>query len=142
MRVVLSSQVSDKAYSLGKTLTLVQIFQLAAGKAPKRGSVVLVLNDPDVMDTEQLGVPERDVVAEATDVWQVADIRLRSVPRLPDHHQQRLGRAPRWLGRRLATAAEVTGNALFDGAPSTAPTLPVILNLVDEVDDDVRAPAG
>ncbi|XP_040380820.1 protein PHOSPHATE-INDUCED 1-like [Oryza brachyantha] len=47
-RVVLSSQVSDEAYSLGKTLTLVQIFQLAAGTTPKRGAVVLVLTDPDV----------------------------------------------------------------------------------------------
>uniref|UniRef100_A0A0E0L9F2 Uncharacterized protein n=1 Tax=Oryza punctata TaxID=4537 RepID=A0A0E0L9F2_ORYPU len=48
-RVVLSSQVSDEEYSLGKTLTLVQVFQLAAGAAPKRGAVVLVLTDPDVV---------------------------------------------------------------------------------------------
>uniref|UniRef100_J3MCI1 Uncharacterized protein n=1 Tax=Oryza brachyantha TaxID=4533 RepID=J3MCI1_ORYBR len=50
-RVVLSSQVSDEAYSLGKTLTLVQIFQLAAGTTPKRGAVVL---DPP------LGAPNGD----------------------------------------------------------------------------------
>uniref|UniRef100_A0A0E0DZ02 Uncharacterized protein n=1 Tax=Oryza meridionalis TaxID=40149 RepID=A0A0E0DZ02_9ORYZ len=48
-RVVLSGQVSDEEYSLGKTLKLVQVFQLAAGAAPKRGAVVLVLTDPDVV---------------------------------------------------------------------------------------------
>ncbi|KAF0902714.1 hypothetical protein E2562_019065 [Oryza meyeriana var. granulata] len=40
--------VSDEAYSLGKTLTLVQVFQLAAGASPRRGAVVIVLTDPDV----------------------------------------------------------------------------------------------
>uniref|UniRef100_A0A0D9WNC8 Uncharacterized protein n=1 Tax=Leersia perrieri TaxID=77586 RepID=A0A0D9WNC8_9ORYZ len=48
-RVVPSNQVSDEAYSLGKTLTLAQISQLAAGASPKRGAVVLVLTDADVV---------------------------------------------------------------------------------------------
>uniref|UniRef100_A0A0D3GEB9 Uncharacterized protein n=1 Tax=Oryza barthii TaxID=65489 RepID=A0A0D3GEB9_9ORYZ len=67
-RVVLSGQVSDEEYSLGKTLTLVQVFQLAAGAAPKRGAVVLVLTDPDVVvegfcsvRRSPLGAPNGDV---------------------------------------------------------------------------------
>ncbi|XP_062227556.1 protein PHOSPHATE-INDUCED 1-like [Phragmites australis] len=48
-RVLLAGQVSDEQYSLGKSLTLVEIFQLAAGLVPKEGALVLVLTDPDVV---------------------------------------------------------------------------------------------
>jgi hypothetical protein len=47
-RVVLGDQVDDEEYSLGKSLTLVEVFQLAAGLVPKPGSLVLVLTDRDV----------------------------------------------------------------------------------------------
>ncbi|CAL5051900.1 unnamed protein product [Urochloa decumbens] len=47
-RVVLAGQVTDEQYSLGKSLTLVEVFQLAAGLVPGDGSLVLVLTDPDV----------------------------------------------------------------------------------------------
>ncbi|CAL5037583.1 unnamed protein product [Urochloa decumbens] len=47
-RVVLAGQVTDEQYSLGKSLTLVEVFQLAAGLVPGDGALVLVLTDPDV----------------------------------------------------------------------------------------------
>ncbi|TVU12032.1 hypothetical protein EJB05_45653, partial [Eragrostis curvula] len=47
-RVLLAGQVADEQYSLGKSLTLVEIFQLAAALVPKPGSLVLVLTDADV----------------------------------------------------------------------------------------------
>ncbi|CAN6178738.1 unnamed protein product [Urochloa humidicola] len=47
-RVILASQVADEQYSLGKSLTLVEVFQLAAGLVPGDGALVLVLTDPDV----------------------------------------------------------------------------------------------
>ncbi|CAL5046839.1 unnamed protein product [Urochloa decumbens] len=47
-RVVLAGQVTDEQYSLGKSLTLVEVFQLAAGLVPSDGSLMLVLTDPDV----------------------------------------------------------------------------------------------
>uniref|UniRef100_A0A0E0L9F3 Phi-1 n=1 Tax=Oryza punctata TaxID=4537 RepID=A0A0E0L9F3_ORYPU len=48
-RVVLANQTSDEEYSLGKSLTLVEVFQLAAGVVPDRGDLVVVLTDPDVV---------------------------------------------------------------------------------------------
>ncbi|KAL6861273.1 hypothetical protein ACP4OV_016973 [Aristida adscensionis] len=48
-RVLLAGEVADETYSLGKSLTLAQVSQLAAGAAPKKGTVVLVLTDPDVV---------------------------------------------------------------------------------------------
>ncbi|OEL30446.1 Protein EXORDIUM [Dichanthelium oligosanthes] len=47
-RVVLAGQVDDEQYSLGKSLTLVEVFQLAAGLVPGDGALVLVLTDPGV----------------------------------------------------------------------------------------------
>ncbi|KAL6861274.1 hypothetical protein ACP4OV_016974 [Aristida adscensionis] len=47
-RVLLAGQVADEQYSLGTSLTLVEVSQLAAGVAPRRGALVLVLTDPDV----------------------------------------------------------------------------------------------
>jgi hypothetical protein len=47
-RVVLANQTSDEEYSLGKSLTLVEVFQLAAGVVPDRGDLVVVLTDRDV----------------------------------------------------------------------------------------------
>ncbi|GJN00288.1 hypothetical protein PR202_ga17709 [Eleusine coracana subsp. coracana] len=48
-RVLLDSEVADDKYSLGKTLTLAQVSQLAAGARPKKGGLVLVLTDADVV---------------------------------------------------------------------------------------------
>uniref|UniRef100_A0ACD6AFP8 Uncharacterized protein n=1 Tax=Avena sativa TaxID=4498 RepID=A0ACD6AFP8_AVESA len=48
-RVLLAGQVTDERYSLGKSLSLVQIFQLAAATLPEKGSVVAVLTDRDVV---------------------------------------------------------------------------------------------
>ncbi|CAM0913723.1 unnamed protein product [Alopecurus aequalis] len=48
-RVLLAGQVSDEQYSLGKSLTLVQIFQLAAATLPEKGALVAVLTDRDVV---------------------------------------------------------------------------------------------
>ncbi|KAL6606901.1 hypothetical protein ACP70R_042554 [Stipagrostis hirtigluma subsp. patula] len=48
-RVLLAGQVADEKYSLGKSLTLAQVFQLAAGVKPRKGALVLVLTDPDVV---------------------------------------------------------------------------------------------
>ncbi|TVU12033.1 hypothetical protein EJB05_45654, partial [Eragrostis curvula] len=48
-RVLLDSQITDATYSVGKTLTLAQISQLAAGAQPKKGGLVLVLTDADVV---------------------------------------------------------------------------------------------
>ncbi|KAL6606902.1 hypothetical protein ACP70R_042555 [Stipagrostis hirtigluma subsp. patula] len=47
-RVLIAGQASDEQYSLGTSLTLVQVFQLAAGVQPQEGALVLVLTDPDV----------------------------------------------------------------------------------------------
>lgn len=47
-RIILANQTDDDQYSLGKSLTLVEVFQLAAGLVPDAGSLVLVLTDPDV----------------------------------------------------------------------------------------------
>ncbi|RCV20847.1 hypothetical protein SEVIR_4G090400v4 [Setaria viridis] len=47
-RVVLAGQVADEQYSLGKSLTLVEVFQLAAALVPGAGALVLVLTDPGV----------------------------------------------------------------------------------------------
>lgn len=46
-RVLLDQQVSDEAYSLGKSLTLTQIEQLAAPLG-KKGGIAVVLTDEDV----------------------------------------------------------------------------------------------
>ncbi|EEE65345.1 hypothetical protein OsJ_20620 [Oryza sativa Japonica Group] len=93
-RVVLSGQVSDEEYSLGKTLTLVQVFQLAAGAAPKRGAVVLVLTDPDVVVegfcSVRCGVHGSDAGARVR-------LRLggeRRAPVPPDSARGRLRRRP------------------------------------------------
>ncbi|CAN6208215.1 unnamed protein product [Urochloa humidicola] len=49
-RVLLAGQVADDHYSLGKSLTLAQVSQLASGAAPPaKGALVLVLTDPDVI---------------------------------------------------------------------------------------------
>ncbi|CAL5043752.1 unnamed protein product [Urochloa decumbens] len=48
-RVLLATQIADDQYSLGKSLTLAQISQLAAGASPAKGALVLVLTDPDVV---------------------------------------------------------------------------------------------
>ncbi|RLN11554.1 protein EXORDIUM-like 1 [Panicum miliaceum] len=48
-RVVLAGQVADEQYSLGKSLTLVEVFQLAAALVPGDGALVLVLTDPGVV---------------------------------------------------------------------------------------------
>ncbi|PAN24869.1 hypothetical protein PAHAL_4G258100 [Panicum hallii] len=48
-RVVLADQVADEQYSLGKSLTLVEVFQLAAALVPGDGALVLVLTDPGVV---------------------------------------------------------------------------------------------
>ncbi|XP_006656788.1 protein PHOSPHATE-INDUCED 1-like [Oryza brachyantha] len=48
-RVVLANQTSDEEYSLGKSLTLVEVFQLAAGVVPGKGDLVVVLTDQDVV---------------------------------------------------------------------------------------------
>ena len=48
-RVVLACQVADEQYSLGKSLTLVEVFQLAAALVPGDGALVLVLTDPGVV---------------------------------------------------------------------------------------------
>ncbi|TKW20463.2 hypothetical protein SEVIR_4G090200v4 [Setaria viridis] len=48
-RILLASQASDEQYSLGKSLTLDQVFQLAAGAGPRKGGLVLVLTDPGVV---------------------------------------------------------------------------------------------
>ncbi|KAG8092717.1 hypothetical protein GUJ93_ZPchr0012g19892 [Zizania palustris] len=48
-RVVLANQTSDEEYSLGKSLTLVEVFQLAAGTLPERGALVVVLTAADVV---------------------------------------------------------------------------------------------
>jgi hypothetical protein len=47
-RVVLAGQVADEQYSLGKSLTLVEVFQLAAALVPGDGALVLVLTDAGV----------------------------------------------------------------------------------------------
>ncbi|WVZ81934.1 hypothetical protein U9M48_029259 [Paspalum notatum var. saurae] len=47
-RVLLAGQVTDERYSLGKSLTLVEVFQLAAALVPPAGALVLVLTDPGV----------------------------------------------------------------------------------------------
>ncbi|XP_062227555.1 protein PHOSPHATE-INDUCED 1-like [Phragmites australis] len=48
-RFLLANQVADEQYSLGKSLTLLQVFQLAAGALPKKGALALVLTDPGVV---------------------------------------------------------------------------------------------
>ncbi|RLN11291.1 protein EXORDIUM-like [Panicum miliaceum] len=48
-RVLLASQAADEQYSLGKSLTLGQVSQLAAGAAPGKGALVLVLTGADVV---------------------------------------------------------------------------------------------
>ncbi|KAF0902713.1 hypothetical protein E2562_019064 [Oryza meyeriana var. granulata] len=48
-QAVLATQTSDEEYSLGKLLTLVEVFQLAAGALPDKGDLVVVLTDPDVV---------------------------------------------------------------------------------------------
>ncbi|KAK3155329.1 hypothetical protein QOZ80_2BG0201850 [Eleusine coracana subsp. coracana] len=47
-RVLLDQQVSDEACSLGKSLTLTQIEQLAAPLGKKKGGIAVVLTDEDV----------------------------------------------------------------------------------------------
>jgi hypothetical protein len=48
-RVLLAGQVSDEQCSHGRSLTLVQIFQLAAATILEKGSLVAVLTDRDVV---------------------------------------------------------------------------------------------
>ncbi|KAJ1258653.1 hypothetical protein BS78_10G091900 [Paspalum vaginatum] len=48
-RVLLGAQVADEACSLGRSLTLAQVAQLAAGARPARGALALVLTDADVV---------------------------------------------------------------------------------------------
>jgi hypothetical protein len=48
-RVLLDSEIADEKYSVGKVLTLAQVSQLAARARLRKGGLVLVLTDEDVV---------------------------------------------------------------------------------------------
>uniref|UniRef100_A0A0E0CRQ2 Phi-1-like phosphate-induced protein n=1 Tax=Oryza meridionalis TaxID=40149 RepID=A0A0E0CRQ2_9ORYZ len=72
-RVLLDEQVSDEQCSLGKSLTLAQIDQLAARVGTKRGGVALVFTDEDVtvegFCSSRCGKHGSDASAGTTHIW-------------------------------------------------------------------------
>ncbi|KAL5213443.1 hypothetical protein ABZP36_024290 [Zizania latifolia] len=72
-RVLLDEQVSDEQCSLGKSLTLAQIDQLAARVAHKKGGVALVFTDEEVtvegFCSSRCGKHGSDANAGITHIW-------------------------------------------------------------------------